>query len=157
MKITLLQIGKTDEDWIREAAGIYMNRLRRYTPFDTIEIPALKLSGKLPEAKQKQEEGQLLLARLQPSDRLVLLDERGREFSSEGFAAWIGQQQNAGLKNVVFAIGGPFGFSEEVYRRADERIALSQMTFSHQMVRVFFTEQLYRSFTILRGEKYHHA
>ncbi|MCU0435818.1 MAG: 23S rRNA (pseudouridine(1915)-N(3))-methyltransferase RlmH [Bacteroidia bacterium] len=157
MKITLLQIGKTDEAWIKEATGIYSARLKHYTHFDTAEIPALKLSGKISEEQQKDEEGKLILKRLQPSDYLVLLDEKGKEFSSEKFAAWIGKHQTAGQKHLVFVIGGPFGFSPAVYERANEKIALSQMTFSHQMVRIFFTEQLYRGFTILRGEKYHHS
>lgn len=157
MKITLLQIGKTDEAWIKEASGIYAARLKHYTSFEAIELPALKLAGKITEEQQKEEEGKLILKRLQPSDRLILLDERGKEFTSEKFAGWISKQQTGGVKQLVFLIGGPFGFSPELYARADERISLSQMTFSHQMVRVFFTEQLYRGFTILRGEKYHHA
>ncbi|MCA6364752.1 MAG: 23S rRNA (pseudouridine(1915)-N(3))-methyltransferase RlmH [Bacteroidetes bacterium] len=157
MKITLLQIGKTDEAWIREATGIYAGRLKHYSTFEMVEIPALKLAGKITGEQQKEEEGKIILKRLQPSDYLVLLDEKGKEFTSEKFAAWIGKQQTAGTKHLVFVIGGPFGFSGAVYERANEKIALSQMTFSHQMVRIFFTEQLYRGFTILRGEKYHHS
>lgn len=150
-------MGKTDQKWIREAVSTYADRLKHYTAFESIEIQASKLLGKLPEATQKQDEGQLLLKRVQDSDRLILLDERGKHYTSIEFSNWIGQQLNSGVRHLVFAIGGPFGFSEAVYNRADGQIGLSKMTFSHQMVRVFFTEQLYRGFTILRGEKYHHS
>jgi len=156
MKVKCLFIGKTEESWLREGADIYLRRLRHYTTLEWAELPALKQAGRMPEAEQKKAEGELLLKQIEPGDRLVLLDERGKEFSSEQFSAWMQQQMNSGLRRLVFAVGGPYGFSEAVYQRADARIALSQMTFSHQMVRVFFAEQLYRAFTILKGESYHH-
>lgn len=157
MKISLLLTGKTEEGWIKSGFEQYVKRLGHYCTLEVLEIPALKLSGKLQPAEQNKAEGELQLARIGPSDRLVLLDERGREFTSPGLAGWLEKQQGAGYKRLVFLIGGPFGFSEEVYKRANDRIALSQMTFSHQMVRVILAEQLYRAFSITRGEKYHHA
>jgi 23S rRNA (pseudouridine1915-N3)-methyltransferase len=151
-----LQTGKTEERWIREGMTIYADRLKRYVGFDRIELPAHKLSGKIPELQQKQEEGVQILKRVENSDKLVLLDERGKQYTSIEFSSWISLQQKNGIRHIVFAVGGPFGFSDEVYKRADGEIGLSRMTFSHQMVRIFFLEQLYRGFTILRGEKYHH-
>lgn len=156
MKITLLSIGKTEESYLREGEAIYLNRLKHYAPFEHVVLPALKKTKSLSHEQFKQEEGKILLARIQPSDQVLLLDERGRTFSSPQFAQYLQKQLNAGYKNVVFVIGGPFGFSEAVYQRANGKLALSELTFSHQMVRLFFLEQLYRAFTILKGEKYHH-
>ncbi len=157
MKILILLTGKTEEGWIKTGFEQYLKRLDHYCTIETIEIPALKNSGKLSPAEQNKAEGELQLAKITPADRLVLADEKGKEFSSEGFAKWIEKQQVAGHKRMVFLIGGPFGFSEEILKRANEKISLSQMTFSHQMVRPILAEQLYRAFTIIRGEKYHHS
>lgn len=156
MKITLLVIGKTEDAWLREGIQRYVDRLKHYVPFQLEEIPALKQNRSLTEAQQKTAEGELLLKKIAPADRLVLLDEKGKTFSSEAFSAQLQQHMNGGLKQLTFVVGGPYGFSDEVYRRANEKISLSAMTFSHQMVRLFFTEQLYRAFTILRNEPYHH-
>jgi 23S rRNA (pseudouridine1915-N3)-methyltransferase len=157
MKITLLLTGKTEEGWIKTGFAQYLKRLEHYCTLEVIEIPALKQSGKISAAEQNKAEGEAQLAKIAASDRLVLMDEKGKEFSSQGLAAWIEKQQSAGHKRVVFLIGGPFGFSDKVYERANERISLSQMTFSHQMVRVILAEQLYRAYTITKGEKYHHS
>jgi 23S rRNA (pseudouridine1915-N3)-methyltransferase len=157
MKITLLLTGKTEEGWIKTGFEQYLKRLGHYCTLEVIEIPALKQAGKLSVAEQNKAEGELQLAKIASSDRLVLMDEKGKEFSSTGMAGWIGKQQSAGHKRMVFLIGGPFGFSDKVYERANERISLSQMTFSHQMVRVILAEQLYRAYSIIKGEKYHHS
>ncbi len=156
MKITLLFTGKTEDSWIKNGFEQYIKRLEHYCSLEIIEIPAIKQSGKVSPTEQNKAEGELQLSKFAPSDRLVLLDEKGKEFSSQGMATWIEKQQLAGHKRVVFLVGGPFGFSEKIYERANERISLSQMTFSHQMVRVILAEQLYRGFTIIKGEKYHH-
>ncbi|WP_037314530.1 23S rRNA (pseudouridine(1915)-N(3))-methyltransferase RlmH [Salegentibacter sp. Hel_I_6] len=156
MTIKLLCIGKTDNRELKQLIEVYKNRLQFYNKFEIEIIPDLKKTKNLDENQQKEKEGELILARVQNSDFLVLLDENGREFSSEKFSAYIQKRLNSGLKQLIFVIGGPYGFSESVYQRADAKVALSQMTFSHQMVRLFFTEQLYRAFTILRNEPYHH-
>ncbi|CAN5340380.1 23S rRNA (pseudouridine(1915)-N(3))-methyltransferase RlmH [soil metagenome] len=157
MKISLLLTGKTEESWIKAGFEQYCKRLEHYCSFEVIELPAIKFSGKIPVAEQNRLEGEMQLTKISPSDRLILLDEKGKEFSSQTFSGWLEKQQSAGHKRIVFLIGGPFGFSEKIYERANEKIALSQMTFSHQMVRVILAEQLYRGFTILKGEKYHHS
>ncbi|TND09368.1 MAG: 23S rRNA (pseudouridine1915-N3)-methyltransferase [Bacteroidetes bacterium] len=155
MKIKVLLIGKTDQAWVREGLEIYLDRLRHYTGMEWLEIPAPK-TGKSDEQKQKKAEGELILKNIQPSDRVILLDERGKETDSPGLAQLIQQQMNSGLKQLVLVIGGAYGFSEEVYARSDMKLSLSRLTFSHQMVRVFLAEQVYRAFTILKGESYHH-
>lgn len=157
MKVTLILCGKTEDEYIQKGFGIFEQRLKHYLPFETILIPALKNTKALSMEQQKQKEGELIIKCLQASDRLVLLDENGKEFTSTGFSVYIQQQMNSGIKNLVFAIGGPYGFSEEVYKRANAKTALSKMTFSHQMVRLFFVEQLYRAMTILKNEPYHHS
>ncbi|MDQ3110721.1 MAG: 23S rRNA (pseudouridine(1915)-N(3))-methyltransferase RlmH [Bacteroidota bacterium] len=157
MKITLLLTGKTEDTWIKAGFEQYLKRLEHYCTLEVIELPALKQAGKLSVAEQNKVEGELQLAKISASDKLVLLDEKGKEFSSTGLSSWIGKQQSAGHKRMVFLVGGPFGFSDKVYARANERISLSQMTFSHQMVRVILAEQLYRAYTIIKGEKYHHS
>jgi len=156
MKILLLQIDKTQEAWLSEGIEIYHKRVLNYTAFEikTISMPKSVRQRSIPE--QKAEEAKLILEAIAPEDQLVLLDERGKEFTSTEFATLIRQKQNASVKRLVFAIGGPFGFDQKVYDRANLKVSLSKMTFSHQMVRVFFMEQLYRAFTILKGEKYHH-
>lgn len=156
MKITLLVIGKTDEQYLETGIAKYLGRLEHYVPFELKIIPDIKNRKTLSEAQQKKTEGELLLAQFQPGDVVVLLDENGKTFSSRGFAKWIESQMNTGCKRLVFVIGGPYGFSQEVYEKANSKISLSEMTFSHQMVRLIFVEQLYRAFTIMKGEAYHH-
>ena len=156
MQITLIAIGKTDSAELERLISGYENRLKHYIKFKFQVIPDLKNSKNLSEAQQKEKEGNLILNQLQPSDVLVLLDEKGKQFSSEEFSQFLQKKMNSGIKNLVMVIGGPYGFSEAVYKRGNEKISLSKMTFSHQMVRLFLVEQLYRGFTILRNEPYHH-
>ncbi|WP_286761056.1 23S rRNA (pseudouridine(1915)-N(3))-methyltransferase RlmH [Salegentibacter sp. UBA1130] len=156
MTIKLLCIGKTDNRELKQLIEVYKKRLQFYNKFEIEIIPDLKKTKNLDENQQKEKEGELILAKVQNSDYLVLLDENGKEFSSEKFSVYIQKRLNSGLKQLIFVIGGPYGFSEAVYQRANSKVALSQMTFSHQMVRLFFTEQLYRAFTILKNEPYHH-
>ncbi len=155
MKTELWCIGKTQEPWLETGIAVYEKRLTRYMPFALVAIPDVKQGGALPPELLMAREGEAVLQRLKPEDRLVLLDERGTRFSSRGFAAWVEQQRLSSPRRLVFLIGGAFGFSEALNRRADQRISLSEMTFSHQMVRLFFVEQLYRAMTILRNEAYH--
>ena len=156
MKIELIAIGRTSTRYIQEGIDNYVKRLKHYVPFDVTYLPDIKTTKTMTEAKQKELEGELFLSQLQPGDRLVLLDERGKEFTSREFSAYIDKMMNVVPKRLIFIIGGPYGFSEAVYARADFKVSLSKMTFSHEMVRLFFTEQLYRAMTILRGEPYHH-
>lgn len=156
MKVTLILNGKTEDDYIQKGITVFEQRLKHYVPFESIIIPALKNTKALSIEQQKQKEGELVLKQLQPSDRLILLDENGKEYTSVQFSAFIQQQMNSGIKNLVFVVGGPYGFSEDLYKRATGKISLSKMTFSHQMVRLFFAEQLYRAMTILKNEPYHH-
>lgn len=157
MKITFLLTGKTEENWVLDGFNQYLRRLEHYCNLELIEIPALKHSGKISTEEQCKLEGELQLAKIIATDRLILLDDKGKAFSSQGLAGWLEKQQSAGYKRLVFLIGGPFGFSEKIRERAHEKISLSQLTFSHQMVRIILAEQLYRAFSIIRGEKYHHA
>lgn len=156
MKITLLTVGKTDVKWVREGLELYSSRLIHYVPFSLVEIPELKNVSALSQDQIKGREGELILKHLKPADELVLLDEHGREFRSIEFADFIEGRMSRSSRDLVFVIGGAYGFSQEVYSRADSKISLSKMTFSHQMVRTIFAEQLYRAFTIMRGEPYHH-
>ncbi|MBZ0327085.1 MAG: 23S rRNA (pseudouridine(1915)-N(3))-methyltransferase RlmH [Altibacter sp.] len=156
MKITVLAIGKTDDKALESLLEDYQKRLGHYVPFSMEIIPDIKNAKNLSEALQKQAEGDEILKRLIPSDIVLLLDEKGKTYSSVGFSEFLQKKMNSGLKNLVFVIGGPYGFSDELYARATGKISLSSMTFSHQMVRLFFVEQLYRAFTILRNEPYHH-
>jgi len=156
MTIKLLGIGKTDDKTLQNLTDVYVKRLQFYNKFEIELIPDLKKVKNLDENQQKQKEGELILNKISTSDYVVLLDENGKQLSSVGFSEFIQKRFNSGLKQVIFVIGGPYGFSEEVYMRADTKISLSKMTFSHQMVRLFFTEQLYRAFTILKNEPYHH-
>lgn len=156
MNIKLIAIGKTDNKALQALIDDYVKRLSFYIKFDMDIIPDIKNVKNLSEAQQKEKEGELILARLTPTDQLVLLDENGKSFSSTGFADELQKKMNSGIKTLVFVIGGPYGFSETVYKKAQGKISLSAMTFSHQMVRLFFTEQVYRAFTILRNEPYHH-
>ncbi|MCC8359156.1 23S rRNA (pseudouridine(1915)-N(3))-methyltransferase RlmH [Salinimicrobium sediminilitoris] len=156
MTIKLLTIGKTDDAALQNLIDTYVNRLGHYNKFELEVIPDLKKTKNLSLDQQKTAEGKLIVEKLSPSDFVVLLDENGKQFSSEGFSEYIQKRLNSGMKQLIFIIGGPYGFSEEVYSRANGKLSLSKMTFSHQMVRLFFVEQLYRAFTILRNEPYHH-
>ncbi|MBJ7881764.1 23S rRNA (pseudouridine(1915)-N(3))-methyltransferase RlmH [Gelidibacter salicanalis] len=156
MQIKLLAIGKTDNKELQTLIDDYQKRLGFYIKFDFEIIPDLKKVKNLSEAQQKQKEGELILAKLSTTDVLILLDENGKQHDSLGFSEYLQKHMNSGLKQVVFVIGGPYGFSEEVYGKANGKISLSKMTFSHQMIRLFMIEQLYRAFTILRNEPYHH-
>ena len=155
MKIILLLVGKTTNKHIGACINDYVERIGHYVPFELQVIPELKQTKHLTEAQQKQMEGEQLLRALQPTDDVVLLDERGKELRSMEFARWIEQTQHT-ARRLVFMIGGPYGFSPDLYARAKEMLSLSRMTFSHQMVRLFFTEQIYRACTIIKGEPYHH-
>ncbi len=156
MKICLLTVGKTDIGWVREGLETYSSRLSHYVPFSVCEIPELKNTSALTRTQIKEREGELILKAIKPTDRVILLDERGKEYSSVEFAEEIRRLSLAGGKDIVFVIGGAYGFSEAVYARSVGKISLSRMTFSHQMVRTIFAEQLYRAFTIIKGEPYHH-
>ncbi len=156
MKITLLLNGKTQEDYLVKGCAVYEQRLKHYLPFEIHVVPSLKNTKALTIEQQKQKEGELILKSIHSSDRLILLDENGKQYTSVEFSNFIQQQMNTGIKNLVFVIGGPYGFSDEIYKRANGKISLSKMTFSHQMVRLFFAEQVYRAMTILKNEPYHH-
>ena len=156
MKITLLVVGRTVDNNIISGINDYVKRLQHFTQFDIDIIPELKNVRKLSEAQQKEQEGELILKALQPGDHVVLLDEGGKEFRSTEFAAWIEHKQNISTKRLVFIVGGPYGFSQRVYSAANEKISLSRMTFSHQMIRLLFVEQLYRAYTIINHLPYHH-
>ncbi|GHT68032.1 ribosomal RNA large subunit methyltransferase H [Bacteroidia bacterium] len=155
MKIILLCVGKTDGGYLNEGISLYTVRLKHYVPFEIQTIPELKNTKALPQQQQKESEGQQILAAV-GNNELLLLDEHGTAFSSTEFAVFLQKKLLSSTKNIFFAVGGPYGFSEAVYVRAQGKIALSAMTFPHQMVRLFFAEQLYRAFTIIRGEPYHH-
>ena len=156
MNFALLVIGKTEEAWLQQGIEVYVNRSKHYANFELLVIPNLKTGKSLPEPVLKQKEGEQLLAKILPSDHVVLLDDKGKQFSSTELAGQVQTQLNAGYKRVVFVVGGAFGFSPDVYARANGKLSLSRLTFSHQMIRLLFVEQLYRAFTILKGEKYHH-
>lgn len=156
MKITLIAIGKTDNNQMLSLIDDYIKRLGFYNSFEMEVIPDIKNAKNLSENLQKQAEGNEILKKITNSEILILLDENGKNYTSEKFSEFLQKKMNSGLKNLVFVIGGPYGFSDEIYARANGKISLSSMTFSHQMVRLFFVEQLYRAFTILRNEPYHH-
>ena len=156
MKIKLITVGKTEEDYLIIGINNYILRLKHYIGFELITIPAIKIGVKTNIELIKEAEGKEILKHLSKAEFVLLLDEKGESFTSEGFSKFIQKRMNTGM-DITFVIGGPFGFSEEVYAQVNQKITLSQMTFSHQMVRLFFVEQLYRSFTILKGEKYHHS
>ena len=156
MKITLLTVGKTDKDWVKQGIDIYASRMKHYFPFSIVEIPELKNVSSLSQDQIKTKEGELILKNVKPTDDMILLDERGREFSSMEFAKALQDKISYTGKDIVFVIGGAYGFSEAVRQRSNLKISLSRMTFSHQMVRAIFVEQLYRAFTIMKGEPYHH-
>ena len=156
MKITLLTVGKTDKDWVKQGIDIYASRMKHYFPFTIVEIPELKNSSSLSQEQIKTKEGELILKNIKPTDDVILLDERGKEFSSMEFAKTLQDKISYTGKDIVFVIGGAYGFAEAVRQRSNSKISLSRMTFSHQMVRAIFVEQLYRAFTIMKGEPYHH-
>lgn len=156
MHITLLTVGKTDIPWVREGLNMYVSRLCHYVPFTLTEIPELKNVSSLDSSRIRLREGELILKSVRPSDDVILLDERGKEYRSLEFSAMLEEKLSRGGRDMVFVIGGAYGFSQKVYDRADGKISLSKMTFSHQIVRTIFAEQLYRAFTIMRGEPYHH-
>ncbi|MBO0341279.1 MAG: 23S rRNA (pseudouridine(1915)-N(3))-methyltransferase RlmH [Bacteroidota bacterium] len=156
MQITLIAIGKTDKAELEELITVYKKRLKHYIKFQLEVIPDIKNRKNLSETQQKEKEGELILAQLQPTDTLILLDEKGKQYTSVEFARFLQKKMNSGIKNLVFVIGGPYGFSDAVYAKSSGKVSLSKMTFSHQMVRLFIVEQIYRGFTILRNEPYHH-
>ena len=156
MKIKLIAVGKTNAKYLVEGEKEYEKRLKHYTKFEEIIIPEIKQAGKLSEGELKKKEGQMILAKLENGDHVILLDDKGKSYSSIEFANFLQQKMNSSLKSLVFVVGGAFGFSDDVYQRANGKLSLSKMTFSHQMVRLIFKEQLYRGFSILKGEKYHH-
>ena len=156
MKITFLWVGKTSERWLQEGIDEYINRLKHYVSLSVEIIPAPKNMPKNDVEKQKEMEGDAILGRIAPSDEVYLLDEHGMTYASEGLAEFLQKRMSAGIKNLVLVVGGPFGFSEKLYQRANGLISFSKLTFSHQMIRLLVCEQVYRAFTILRGESYHH-
>lgn len=156
MKIKIIAIGKTDNKNLQSLIDEYQKRLKHYIKFEFVSIPDIKNSKNLSEDQQKEKEGALILKQVYSTDVLVLLDEKGKQFRSVEFANFIQKKMNSGIKQMVLVIGGPYGFSDTVYKKSDAKISLSKMTFSHQMVRLFIAEQLYRAFTILRNEPYHH-
>jgi 23S rRNA (pseudouridine1915-N3)-methyltransferase len=156
MKIILLQTGKTTDKHISEVADLYANRVKKYSGFEIITLPELKNSANMPVPEQKIKEGSRIISTVNNDDYIILLDERGKEYRTMEFAVLLEKLFMIPKKRIVFIIGGPWGFSEEVYKRADLKMSLSKMTFPHQLVRLLFLEQLYRSFTIIKGEPYHH-
>lgn len=156
MKIKLIVIGKTDEKYLQEGITKYLDRLKHYVSFEIVFINDVKMGNKLNAGIQKEKEGKLFLSKIQSNDFVVLLDEKGKSLTSVEYADFLQKRMNVS-HDVVFLIGGPFGFSQEIYDRANDKLSLSKMTFSHQMVRLFFVEQLYRAFTIIKGEKYHNS
>lgn len=157
MNIKLIAIGKTDNKNLQALIDEYTKRLGFYVKFELDIIPDIKNVKNFSESEQKIKEGQLILSKLSPTDQLIVLDENGKEFNSVGFSDFLQKKMNSGIKTLAFVIGGPYGFSEEVYQKAQGKVSLSQMTFSHQMVRLFVIEQIYRGFTILNNEPYHHS
>ncbi|TCN62127.1 23S rRNA (pseudouridine(1915)-N(3))-methyltransferase RlmH [Acetobacteroides hydrogenigenes] len=156
MKIDLVLVGKSDQKYLQEGIDIYLKRLKHYCQFEMKVIPDLKSTKSLSEEQQKEKEGELIMNQIKDSDFVILLDERGESLSSVDFAQLIEKRQVAGTRKISFVIGGPYGFSKEAYAKANAKLSLSAMTFSHQMVRLLFIEQLYRAFTIINGEPYHH-
>jgi len=156
MTIKLITIGKTDNKQLTSLIDDYIKRLGYYIKLSLDIIPDIKNSKNLSEVQQKQKEGELILKKISTTDTLILLDENGKQFDSVDFSSYLQKHMNSGIKQLVFVIGGPYGFSEDVYKKSNGKLSLSKMTFSHQMIRLFFIEQLYRGFTILRNEPYHH-
>ena len=157
MKVKLLAIGKTEEKYLQEGIALYIKKITHYFPFEYEEFPALKPAKNRVISEQKKYEGEMMLKRIAPSDTVILLDENGKQYSSVEFSDYLQQKMLQNLKQVVFVIGGAYGFSEEMYQRKNHALSLSSMTFSHQMVRLIFLEQLYRGASILKNEPYHHG
>lgn len=157
MKITFLTVGKTEDAYLKDGFEKYIKRLKHYTKLSVIEIDELKNTKALTPEQQKSKEADLILKKITPQDYVILLDEKGMQLTSEKFAAYIDKKAIASVSNLVFVVGGPYGFDGTIYARANDKLSLSAMTFSHQMVRLFFIEQLYRAFTIIKGEPYHHS
>lgn len=155
MRILILVVGPTDDTYSKEACDVYFKRLKHYIKVEYKAIPNLKKINTLSNDERKSKEGELILKAIEPGDFMVLLDEKGKEMTSRGFSQFFVKKMNAGTKRLVFVIGGAFGFSDDVYQKSNAKISLSQMTFSHQMIRVFLLEQIYRAFTIIRNEPYH--
>jgi 23S rRNA (pseudouridine1915-N3)-methyltransferase len=156
MKITLLAVGKTEDKYLIEGIEKYLNRLKHYISFNFLVIPDIKNTKNLTQAQQKSKEAELILKQINNPDTVILMDERGKKYTSVLFADFLNKQMIGSVQQLVFVIGGPYGFDESIYKRANGTISLSDMTFSHQMVRLFFAEQMYRAFSILKGEPYHH-
>ncbi|MGN6397552.1 MAG: 23S rRNA (pseudouridine(1915)-N(3))-methyltransferase RlmH [Mucilaginibacter sp.] len=157
MKITFLTVGKTEDAYLKDGFEKYVKRLKHYAKLSVIEIDELKNTKALTQEQQKSKEADLILKKITPQDYVILLDEKGTQLTSEKFAAYIDKKAITSVSNLVFVVGGPYGFDNTVYARANDKLSLSAMTFSHQMVRLFFIEQLYRAFTIIKGEPYHHS
>lgn len=157
MKITLIAVGKTEDKYLIEGIDKYLNRLKHYINFNVLIIPDIKNTKNLTEAQQKSKEAELISKQINPIDIVILLDEKGKKHSSISFSEYLNKQMIGSVQHLVFIIGGPYGFDDSIYKRANTSISLSDMTFSHQMVRLFFVEQLYRAFSILKNEPYHHA
>ena len=157
MKITLIAVGKTEDKYLIEGIDKYLNRLKHYINFSVLIIPDIKNTKNLTESQQKSKEAELISKQINPTDLVILLDEKGKKHSSVSFSEYLNKQMIGSVQHLVFIIGGPYGFDENIYKRANTSISLSDMTFSHQMVRLFFVEQLYRAFSILKNEPYHHA
>ncbi|GAA3974241.1 23S rRNA (pseudouridine(1915)-N(3))-methyltransferase RlmH [Mucilaginibacter dorajii] len=156
MKITFLTVGKTEDAYLKEGIEKYVKRLKHYTKLELVELNELKNTKALTPEQQKAKEAEMILKKITPLDHVVLMDEKGTEYSSTRFAAYINKREISSSATLIFIIGGPYGFDSSVYQRANDKISLSRMTFSHQMVRLFFVEQLYRAYTIMKGEPYHH-
>ncbi len=157
MKISLIAVGKTEDKYLIEGIEKYLNRLKHYINFNLVIIPDVKNTKNLTEAQQKTKEAEAIFKQINAGDVIVLMDEKGKKYSSVLFANYLNKQMIGSIQHLVFIIGGPYGFDESIYKRSNATISLSDMTFSHQMVRLFFVEQLYRAFTILKNEPYHHA
>jgi len=156
MKITLLTVGKTEDAYLKDGIEKYLKRLKHYIKLEVNDLPELKNTKALSPEQQKAKEAEMLLKKITNTDYVVLLDENGAELTSQQFADYINKKNIGSVQNLVFIVGGPYGFDQSIYQRANDKLSLSRMTFSHQMVRLFFTEQLYRAFTIIKGEPYHH-
>jgi 23S rRNA (pseudouridine1915-N3)-methyltransferase len=156
MKITFLTVGKTEDAYLKDGIDKYVKRLKHYTKLEMVDLPELKNTKALTEQQQKTKEAELILKKISSLDHVILLDEKGMELTSKQFAVYIDKKSISSTSSLVFVVGGPYGFDQSVYERANDKLSLSRMTFSHQMIRLFFTEQLYRAYTILKGEPYHH-
>ncbi len=156
MNIDLVVTGKTNISYIAEGTEVYAGRLRNYTNFSVVTLPDIKNAKSLTAGLLKEKEGEQLVKVLDRYDYVVFLDDKGKEHTSSGFAEWLNKKACTGIRKMCFVVGGAYGFSQDAYKRADEKMSISKMTFSHQMIRLLFTEQLYRAFTILNGEPYHH-